>query len=116
MHPALPEHEWAAEFLMLVRLTVVPTSWSPGMTGDGVAGTGAAPLDISRMGGPQRAERGGAALMSAAERATAPQPAPVAFQEVSSVVTCMVVEARIGNSGWTISREDLTFRGVSLTQ
>ena len=45
--------------------------------------SGAPSLDISRMGGPQHAEREAAALMDAAERATAPPPAPVSFEEVS---------------------------------
>ena len=45
---------------------------------------GSTPLDISRMGGPQHAEREAAALRDAAERATAPRPTPVTFQDVSS--------------------------------
>ncbi len=52
-------------------------------SGDATRTAGDTSLDISRMGGPQRAEREAAALTDAAERATAPQPAPVSFEDVS---------------------------------
>ena len=68
-----------------------------------MTGAGATPLEIYRMGGPQHAEREGAALMEAAERATAPQPSPVAFEEVSPDMICIAVDARTRNSGWNIT-------------
>lgn len=59
---------------------------------------GATPLDISRMGGPQRAEREAAALTSAAERATAPPSAPVSYEEVSCQTGLIDVAYRILSS------------------
>ena len=68
-----------------------------------MTGEDATPVNIHRVGGPQRAEREGAALMEAAERATAPRPSPVAFEEVSPNLVCIAVDARTRNSGWTIT-------------
>ena len=58
------------------------------MAGEHVTRADASPLDISRMGGPQRAEREGAALMEAAERTTSPKVAPPTFEEVGCHNIC----------------------------
>ncbi|CAL5224530.1 g7229 [Coccomyxa viridis] len=61
---------------------VMPEAGQAGVpSGDVMRPAGSTPLDISRMGGPQHAEREAAALRDAAERATAPRPTPVTFQD-----------------------------------
>jgi len=50
--------------------------------GDEARRTPATPLDVSKMGGPQRADREGAALTDAAQRTTAPKPVAPDFEEV----------------------------------